>query len=67
MNRVLDFGYDNCAGRADLDAALAAEAFLFIDRDCLAFLQLKDAHRTNIDTLFVPGALFVIDYHLPGH
>jgi hypothetical protein len=63
----LNFGNGDRRRRADLNAALAAQALFFIHRDRFAFLHFEHTHRANIDALFVASALFGIDFYLPGH
>jgi hypothetical protein len=66
-NAFLSFGHGNCSGGAHLDAAFAAQAFLFIDRRGFVILHLKDAHRADIDTFFVTGAFIRVHFHTPSH
>jgi hypothetical protein len=64
---ALDFGNYDGSGGAHLDTALTTQAFFFVHRDGLAILHLKDAGGTNIDALFIAGALIRIDFHTPTH
>jgi hypothetical protein len=64
---VLGFGDDDCRRGANLDAALAAQALILIDGDGFAILHLENAGWTNIDALFIPGALVSVDFYSPGH
>jgi hypothetical protein len=64
---ALGFG-DGDGGRgANLYAALAAQALILIDGDRFAFLHLENAHRTDIDAFFIPGALVSVNFYSPGH
>jgi hypothetical protein len=65
--RALGFGDGDGARGANLDAALTAQALILIDGDRFAVLHLENAHRTNIDAFFIPGALVGVDFHSPGH
>jgi hypothetical protein len=60
-------GYGDGSRGTDLDAALTAETFIFINGDCFFVLHLEDASRTNIDAFFVPGALIMINFYPPRH
>ena len=51
--RPLGFGYRDGARGADLDTALAPEAFILVHHDGLVVLHLEDAHGTHIDALFI--------------
>jgi len=66
-NKCLGFGDGNRARGANLYAALAAQALILIDGDRFAFLHLENAHRTNVDAFFIPGALVMVDFYPPGH
>jgi len=66
-NKCLGFSDGNRARGANLYAALAAQALILIDGDRFAFLHLENAHRTNIDAFFIPGALVMVDFYPPGH
>jgi hypothetical protein len=64
---ALGFSDGNRGRGANLYAALAAQALILIDGDRFAFLHLENAHRTNIDAFFIPGALVSVDFYPPGH
>jgi hypothetical protein len=64
---ALGFGDGDRARGADLYAALAPQALIFIDGDRFFILHLENASRTNIDAFFIPGALISVDFHSPGH
>jgi len=66
-NERLGFGDRDRRRGANLYTALAAQALILVDGDRFAFLHLENAHRTNIDAFFIPGALVMVDFYPPGH
>jgi hypothetical protein len=65
--KFLSFGNRDGAGRADLDAALAAQALIFIRHTRLVILHLKDADGANVNAFFVPGAFIGIHFNSKTH
>jgi len=64
---ALGFGYGDCGRGANLYAALATQALIFVNGDRFAVLHLENASRTNINAFFIPGALVSVDFYPPGH
>jgi hypothetical protein len=65
--KILGFSNRDGSGRADLNAALAAQALILIRHTRLVILHLKDAYGTNVDAFFVPGAFVGIHFDTKTH
>jgi hypothetical protein len=65
--RVLDLFHRDCVGFANFDAALAAEAFVFIHGLSLAINDFIYVHRADIDAFGIAGALVFINGNFPTH
>jgi hypothetical protein len=61
------FGDGNSPRGTGLYATLAPQTLVQIYRDGFITLHLDYAHRTNIDALFIAGALIGIDFDFPTH
>jgi hypothetical protein len=63
----LSFSHRDGPRRADLYAALTAQALVLGYHDCFFILHFKDAGRTNVDAFFVTGAFVDVHFHTPRH